>query len=305
MKKIILKIGILAILTILIIPNLSITKAFAQSKDYVPLAPLPGTLTMGTGETNLQTYLPGIFKLAVGLATVFAVLMIVIGGFQYMSTDAIQGKSAGKERIKNAVFGLVLVIGAWLILYTINPNLLTLNLNITSATVAAPAGTSLGNTVSTPGVAMTTDQIIQSNAERTSLATEGILTYASPCASGQTTSCVNLNGLTEITKDGLVLIKKALTESGCTSCQMIITAGTESSVHAKTGDHPAGKAVDLKPDPALSTALGFPSPRDGDTKTKVFKIDGKPDITVTFTYEVLGGNAGGTSTGNHWHVSFK
>jgi hypothetical protein len=80
--------------------------------------------------------LPGVFNLLISLAAVFAVLMIVIGGFQYMSTDAIQGKSAGRERIKNAIFGLILVLGAYLILYTINPKLLELNLSVDSVTVA-------------------------------------------------------------------------------------------------------------------------------------------------------------------------
>jgi RHS repeat-associated protein len=51
--------------------------------------------------------------------------MIVIGGFQYISSDAIMKKSEGKQRIQDAVIGLVLVISAWLILNTINPNLVT------------------------------------------------------------------------------------------------------------------------------------------------------------------------------------
>jgi len=136
-RKIILKIGILIVLLIIILPAL---QTFAQN-DYTVLAPLPGTLKVGTGwQTDLQTYLPGVFKLLIGLSAVFAVLMIVIGGFQYMFTDALSGKTAGRERIKNAIYGLVLVIGAWLILWTINPNLLTLNLNIESASVNAPAG---------------------------------------------------------------------------------------------------------------------------------------------------------------------
>lgn len=301
MKKIFLKIGVASILTFLIIPNLFIIQVSAQTEnfEYTVLAPLPGVPSDTT--TTLQEYVPAIFKLAIGLSAVTAVLMIVIGGFQYMSTDAIQKKSEGKERIKNAVFGLVLVIGAWLILNEINPNLLNLNLNIKEAIVTAPPA---GELV-TPGAKMTDEQITLSNARRASLQAEGVETYRGPCTEGQATGCVNLNGLTDTTKDGLVLTKKALTESGCTSCQMVITGGAESSVHAKTGDHPTGKAVDLKPDPALSTALGFPSPKDGDTKTKVFKVSGKPDITATFTYEKLGGNAGGTSTGDHWHVSFK
>lgn len=318
MKKTILKIKVFGILIVVLVGLfVPIYQISAQSptvmEDYTVLTPLPGT-TKGVCDpnapsgpnckTDLKTYLEGFFKLAIGISAVFAVLMIVIGGFQYISTDALMKKEEGRNRIQNAVFGLVLVISAWLILATINPNLLRINLDIKSAPTSAPTFAPGGELV-TPGAQMTPEQITLSNARRASLQAEGVDTYRGPCTQGQATGCVNLNGLTDTTKDGLVLTKLALTNSGCTSCQMIITAGTEMSVHAKTGDHPAGKAVDLKPDQALSTALGFPNPKDGDTKTKVYKVDGKPDITATFTYETLGGNAGGTSTGNHWHVVFK
>lgn len=135
---------------------------YAQNTyEYTVLAPLPGTTEArcdpGTPEdpackTTLQRYLPGIFNLAIGLSAVFAVLMIVIGGFQYISTDAIMKKEDGKKRIQNAVLGLVFVISAWLILYTINPNLLTLNLNIQPATTSNTTGQSgnltTGNAIS-------------------------------------------------------------------------------------------------------------------------------------------------------------
>ncbi|MFA6269662.1 MAG: pilin [Candidatus Paceibacterota bacterium] len=137
MKNIFSKIGAIAILTIFLLPS---TLVFAAEGDYQVLAPLPGVADNVGDTTTLEKYVPAIFKLAIGLSTVAAVLMIVIGGFEYMTTDAIQGKSAGKERIKNAVFGLILVIGAWLILFTINPNLININLDIGSVTTTAPPG---------------------------------------------------------------------------------------------------------------------------------------------------------------------
>jgi len=140
MKKIILKIGILAVLAIVVLPTLQV---LAQSNEYTVLAPLPGVGDEG-GTTTLAKYIPAIFNLAIGLSAAFAVLMIVIGGFQYITTDAILGKQQGIERIKNSVFGLVLVISAWLILYTINPKLLELNLNIEPVTVTAPPGGEAG-----------------------------------------------------------------------------------------------------------------------------------------------------------------
>ena len=101
--------------------------------EYTPLAPLPGT-TNEEGTTNIQTYIPGIFKLAIGIAGVLAVLMIIIGGVEYITTDAIQGKSEGKERIQNALWGLVLVLVSWILLYTINPKLTDFNLNVETTT---------------------------------------------------------------------------------------------------------------------------------------------------------------------------
>ena len=56
----------------------------------------------------------------------------MIGGLQYMSTDAISGKQEGKERITQALFGLGLAIASWLILATISPTLLKVNLTVIS-----------------------------------------------------------------------------------------------------------------------------------------------------------------------------
>lgn len=107
------------------------TASAQEDRRYEPLAPLPGTLyDEDAGTTDLQSYIPGIFKLAIGLAIVLAVFMIVVGGITYITSDAIQGKTQGKEYITNAVLGLVLTIASWLILYTINPSLVTFDLGI-------------------------------------------------------------------------------------------------------------------------------------------------------------------------------
>lgn len=104
----------------------------AQVLDYQPLAPLPGIGDDNRPVNNLPQYLVSIFRLAIGLAAGLAVIMIMIGGIEYMSTDAIGGKENGKNKIKQALSGLLLAVGAWLILYTVDPSLVTFNLNITS-----------------------------------------------------------------------------------------------------------------------------------------------------------------------------
>ncbi|TSC66952.1 MAG: Uncharacterized protein G01um101472_582 [Parcubacteria group bacterium Gr01-1014_72] len=128
------------------------------ASDYVPLAPLPlttiesGASARGCGvpaptidkagkvtatsesKTNLCLYLRGAFRLAIAIAGALAVLMIVMGGIQYMSTDAIGGKTEGRGRIQNAIGGLILALASYLLLYTINPNLVELNLNFGAET---------------------------------------------------------------------------------------------------------------------------------------------------------------------------
>ncbi|KKP56254.1 MAG: hypothetical protein UR80_C0048G0004 [Parcubacteria group bacterium GW2011_GWB1_35_5] len=140
------KIFLILVIALVVMGSLSTTQVLAQEQtqnDYTLLTPLPGLSKTLSGDNVLGTYLPAIFKIAIGLAVVAAVLLIVIGGIQYITTDAIQGKSQGKERIKNAIFALIFIISAWLILYTINPKLLTLNLNISPVTITAPAGGTL------------------------------------------------------------------------------------------------------------------------------------------------------------------
>ncbi len=142
-KKIILKIGILALLAMIILPAGQVVAT--ESAVYKLLAPLPDLDSVPNNVNALKEYIPKIINLLIALSATTAILMIVVGGFQYMSTDAIQGKSAGKERIKNAIWGLVLVLSAYLILWTVNPNLLTLNLNIDAVTTTPVAtGGTLG-----------------------------------------------------------------------------------------------------------------------------------------------------------------
>ncbi len=59
---------------------------------------------------------------SVGLVAIIAVIMLVIGGVQYMVAGE-KDPSSAKERIRNAIWGLILALTSYLILYTINPDL--------------------------------------------------------------------------------------------------------------------------------------------------------------------------------------
>ena len=98
---------------------------------YTPLAPLPGfpeefdTLPSKTNQCPFGNYLNIMIKLVIGIAAVLAMVMIVMGGIEYMTSDLISSKEAGKDTIKNALLGLFIALGAYLILNTINPKLLS------------------------------------------------------------------------------------------------------------------------------------------------------------------------------------
>ncbi len=114
-----------------LIPAVSAQTAPVRSTtDYTVLAPLPGIGDGGEKTTTLEKYLPAVFNLSIGLAAAMAFVAITLGGITYATSDALSGKQNGRDLITNAVWGLLLVIAAWIILYTINPKILTFNLTL-------------------------------------------------------------------------------------------------------------------------------------------------------------------------------
>jgi len=120
---------------------------FAQ-QNYVPLSPLPGDGGV-IDTTDPASYFARMFAIFVGLAAVIAVIMLVICGFQYMTSDAISSKESAKKRCWAAILGLGLILISWIILNTINPNLLklpfaslqnTLKQGVVNPTTGVPVG---------------------------------------------------------------------------------------------------------------------------------------------------------------------
>jgi hypothetical protein len=107
-----------------------------QRREYTLLEPLPcvngpeGTVTEGitcengyVKKVNLYAILGYAYRLLLALASILAVVMIMYGGVQYMTTEAFTGKSEAKETIKNAVIGLFMTLGSFLFLQTIDPKI--------------------------------------------------------------------------------------------------------------------------------------------------------------------------------------
>jgi len=68
--------------------------------------------------------LANIFGWAIGVGALLALGAIIWGGILVSTSELAHKKEDGKEWIKSAIFGLLLLIGAFLILNTINPEIL-------------------------------------------------------------------------------------------------------------------------------------------------------------------------------------
>ena len=264
----------------------------AHALDYTVLTPLPGTTSCGNDATGknctatFTSYLPGLFKLAIGVAAVLAFVMITFGGLTYMTSDAIQGKEDGRGMVTNALYGLILVIGAYAILYTINPQILNFQLSIPQPNVK------YGSTSAIVFAPITADQVAATNANAAKLG-PNIYTAHGTCQEGATTNCVTLDGLQNKTIDGITAL-----QTKC-NCKIVITGGTEDG-HSTTGSHPTGNGLDIQSDPqVIQSITGSTNPP---TACVPFPVPGGG----TAIYEVAGSKCGGPvgSSGPHFHISY-
>lgn len=104
--------------------------AQTPNKGYVPLATLPGLTTTPGQEKQLADYLIILYKIGIWTAVILAIASIIWGGVQYITSAGGEGKGAGKEMIQSAIFGLLLALGSYIILSTINKDLLELDFTI-------------------------------------------------------------------------------------------------------------------------------------------------------------------------------
>lgn len=82
-----------------------------------------------------------IYKLSIRIAGAVAVAMFVWGGITYMVAPfgvAGEGLGRAKERMKNAIIGLLMLLATWVIFNQINPDILNLTIKADSV---APLGT--------------------------------------------------------------------------------------------------------------------------------------------------------------------
>jgi hypothetical protein len=285
---------------------------------YVLLAPLPcangtpgcvsGQLTVydpTTGTNQIGTYLNVMIRIFIGLCAVLSVIMIVIGGIEYMTSELPGNKEHGRERITGAIFGLVLALGAWTLLYQINPDILNTDLNSLTNVSVSVTETSAQNEVPQPLVNgkygnYPAGANWQGIAGAPATLPAGVSLNAAQCTTVGQTGCTSTDGLNTSLINSIA--------SGCASgnngtpCPIKLTAGTESWLHGgdtgKTSHGPGSPTVDLSETPALNSYLNG-STGSGSSFPSGSVITDKANNACYYAEP-----AGSTSstTGNHWHV---
>jgi hypothetical protein len=103
--------------------------ATSHAGEFVNLVGVPG-LSGDPTNGGLNDYINALYRLSISIAALLAVIKIVIAGAKYMLSDIVTHKEDAKKDIQGALIGLLIVIGAIIILNTINTDLTDLDLAI-------------------------------------------------------------------------------------------------------------------------------------------------------------------------------
>ena len=212
--------------------------------NYTLLEKIPGQES-ATGD--LPGYVQAILNATMMIIVLSAVFMISVGGFLYL-TSAGNTSRAGQARgiITDAIYGLVLALIAYFILYVINPDLVTLRIS-SLATTASPT-TPIPASASPTGVAVpatsTSSGDTYTHADAVAaLSAKGIMTTSSgSCSDPKRKECTSLEGIPKSTIANVIALKE---KSGCS---FNVTGGTETGHKS----HGAGRPiVDVSEAPCL------------------------------------------------------
>lgn len=108
-----------AVITAMTLPAVSASAATDAGIPGLEFLQLPANADIG--EVFARLYVWGI-----GFVALAAFLMLTWGGVLYMIAGD-RDPSDAKNKMRNAIYGLLLALGSYLILYTINPALVNIN----------------------------------------------------------------------------------------------------------------------------------------------------------------------------------
>lgn len=112
--------------------------------QYTPITGFPG---LNGNNLTTEDYVKALYMLSITVAGTLAVVKIIFSGVKYMLSDVVTTKGDAVKDIRGALLGILIVMGAYLILYTINPNLTKLSIFGNAPSLTA---LSAGNSAASP-----------------------------------------------------------------------------------------------------------------------------------------------------------
>ena len=79
------------------------------------------------GISNTANLANALFNIAIVIAAILVVVRLIWAGSRYMTSGLVTSKESAKQDIRDAIIGLLIILGSVTILQTINPQLLNLN----------------------------------------------------------------------------------------------------------------------------------------------------------------------------------
>ena len=112
-KKIVSFALTLAVAAAVVIP----ATALAQSDDPFGVGTVEDSdLALGSGGGDLRVTVANLINVVLGFLGILAVIIVLIGGFQYMLSGGNEEKTAGaRKMIVSGIIGLAIILSAWAI----------------------------------------------------------------------------------------------------------------------------------------------------------------------------------------------
>lgn len=192
------------------------------------------------------------------LAVLLSIIVFAYGGIRYMFSSVPGVKTEASEQLKSAIGGLLIALSAWLILWTINPELVEFNLSLDqTGTPRTRAPGSPPINTDRPG-ANYTERLegegqygpVPDNefAVRDELKGEGfVINDDDVCKEEDVRNCRTYVGdLTGDTKQGTIDLMDDCKANGSYDCDMRISGAAEKgNSHSPNSAHYDGRAVDI------------------------------------------------------------
>ncbi|MEN9621614.1 MAG: hypothetical protein RLZZ67_48 [Candidatus Parcubacteria bacterium] len=296
-QTIIKKISVGVVFSVFIFLNISFTQiALAQTdpqkdpRQYVALTTIPG-FTIGCkpsadGSTtacpsiNPVDKIVNIYGVAIGIAAILAVVRIIIAGLKYATTEAIDGKSDAKDTWQGAFYGLGLLLVSFLLLRTINIDLVNVNLHLGTPFVDNTEGARVASRLLTSAA-----RKIEENAEKitTAISTqravietaeqnlEAAKTSGDPEKIAVAQNTLNTAQATAVTvAKSVIKDTNSLVDSSITAAESFIPTGVEKSLKGEFSTKV--NQIDTALDNAIATLEKQKSAATTDTEKRVIDI---------------------------------